>query len=72
MRDGRLLFVELKSERGRVSAGQMAWLHQLRLVEAACVENDCRVLVVEDWPVQVHVWRPADWRDGTIEKALQR
>ena len=47
----RLLFVELKSDRGRVSPEQQAWLDALS--PYSCV------------------WRPADLRNGTIERALR-
>jgi hypothetical protein len=45
VRDGRLVFAELKTATGRVSAAQHEWLGALRAV-AGC---------------ETHVWRPADW-----------
>lgn len=51
---GRVLFVELKAAKGRVSDAQTAWL--LALEPAA----------------ETHVWRPADWLDGTVERTLRR
>jgi hypothetical protein len=44
-RNGRLVFAELKSERGRTSEAQRPWLEHLELVP--CIE--------------VYVWRPSDW-----------
>ena len=44
VRSGRLIFAELKSERGKLSDEQEAWLEELRGVPA----------------VEVFVWRPAD------------
>jgi hypothetical protein len=42
---GRCLFAELKSERGRLSLEQKAWLSDLTLCSG----------------VECHVWRPSDW-----------
>lgn len=44
VRDGRLIFAELKSERGRVEPEQRAWLGDLMLVPGA----------------EVRIWRPSD------------
>ena len=52
---GRLLFVELKSENGRLSQEQARWLAALGLTERA----------------EVKVWRPSDWLGGTIEAVLR-
>ena len=52
----RLLVVELKSDRGRLSADQERWLTALR----------------GHGHVEVAVWRPSDLRDGTIAAALGR
>jgi hypothetical protein len=45
VRPPRLIFAELKSEKGRLSPAQEAWLELLRQVPG----------------VEVHVWRPSDW-----------
>jgi hypothetical protein len=45
VRPPRLLFVELKSDRGQISGAQHQWLDAL----AGCPG------------VEVHVWRPSDW-----------
>jgi len=60
VRDGRLLFVELKAEQGVISDGQLAWLHELR-----------QVVLQSLGAVRVFVWRPQDWDDGTIEEILK-
>jgi hypothetical protein len=52
VRDGRLLFCELKSERGRVSADQQQWLDALQL--AGC---DVVVWRPDDWPAIVEALR---------------
>ena len=56
LRDGRLVFAELKSEGGGVTGPQAGWL--ARLSDAL-------------GPANVFVWRPADWLDGTIERELR-
>jgi hypothetical protein len=53
-RDGRMLFVELKSEYGRVSEDQSAVLDYLRRIER-----------LHGW-LGVGVWRPSDW-DRIVE-----
>lgn len=47
VRRGRMVFAELKSRKGRVSAEQQAWLDDLR----ACPN------------AEVFLWRPEDLRD---------
>lgn len=59
VRDGVLIFAELKTEKGRVSPAQTEWLAALELVGHDSVGV-----------VQVHVWRPRDW--PTIESTLSR
>lgn len=45
VRSRRLVFSELKAEKGRVSPNQAAWLAQLAEVPG----------------VEVYLWRPSDW-----------
>jgi hypothetical protein len=52
-RNGYVLFVELKADKGRLSMDQLAWLSALT-------------------PERMLVWRPKDWRDGTIELELRQ
>lgn len=56
-RHRRLLFVELKAEKGRLSEEQSRWLEDLLL----CAGDK----------VGVHVWRPSDWISGDIEAVLR-
>ena len=49
-----VLFVELKSAKGRLSDAQKGWI--------AALEPH----------VDVMVWRPAEWQDGTIESYLSQ
>jgi hypothetical protein len=48
-RPPRLLLVELKSERGKVTPSQQQWLEMLRSCD----------------PVEVFLWRPSDWQQIT-------
>lgn len=54
-RPARLLFVELKAARGRLSLDQKLWLEVLIQVEG----------------VDVRLWTPNDLYDGRIEAALR-
>lgn len=58
-RKGTVLFVELKSEKGRLSEGQKEWGQHLTPNQ----RNACH---------SYHVWRPLDWIDGTVETVLRR
>lgn len=51
---GRVIFAELKTERGTVEPAQRDWLALLTLTQR----------------VEVHCWRPTDWLNGTIERIL--
>lgn len=55
VRDGRLLFVEFKTEGGRASSAQHRWLEALG-----------RVVAGREGPVEVHLWRPRHW-DRIVE-----
>jgi len=57
VRSGRMILAELKSEKGRATKAQLAWLEELRLV----AEHSAAV--------QVFLWRPSDWPE--IERQLQ-
>jgi len=62
----RLLFAELKTQRGRLTPDQAHWRDALTQVE---LEIDFQV--GKRGPLSVHVWRPEQWNDGTVEKALR-
>lgn len=55
VRKNRVLFVELKSEKGKPTAAQIEWLHALMLTRRA----------------ETYLWRPSQWLDGTIEGMLR-
>ena len=52
----RLLFVELKSENGKLTPGQEEWI---RLLRSSHVKSF------------VYVWRPSQWFSGEIERILR-
>jgi len=56
VRPPRVLFVELKAQNGEPSEAQLHWLEQL----AQCTTPEA------------HVWRPREWLEGTVERALAR
>ena len=58
VRDGRLIFAELKTEKGRLTGDQAHWLHELGKVIEPYQRHVAR-----------YVWRPADWRE--IEEVLR-
>lgn len=60
VRDGRLVFAELKAEKGRVSPVQQKWLNEL--VQAT--------LTAKTATPAVYVWRPSDW--DSIVQTLRR
>ena len=57
VRDGQLLFIEVKSEKGKLSKAQAEWILALVKVAYSSPRVEC------------HVWRPSDW--PTIEKVLE-
>lgn len=54
LRPPRLLFVELKVARGKLSPGQVQWGAGLQACDG----------------VEYFVWRPADWLEGRIDALL--
>lgn len=64
VRGTRIIFAELKSERGRVSSEQQTWLDALGTVAADLVGP----ALPPTAPVLVRVWRPTDWPE--IEAVL--
>jgi hypothetical protein len=62
-RKGRLLFAELKSEKGRLSVAQKDWLADLEEVESYWWDRE-RVP-----PIMVRTYRPSDW--SQIERDLR-
>ena len=59
VRGVRLLFVELKSEKGQLTSEQHEWMDALWEVWA------------KNPTLETYVWRPADWHKGRIEERLR-
>ena len=73
VRDGRLIFAELKATAGRISADQFAWMQALQEAEEYANPSHPGVDVYDDGkpkiPVRYCLWRPADWAE--IEEILR-
>lgn len=68
VREERLIFAELKGERGRLRPAQTEWLNALALVAGRAERlNAGRAEPL----VEVFIWRPSHWQDGTIERTLR-
>lgn len=59
IRGPRLLVVEAKTEKGKLTQAQLRWLAAFRCVQEAA-----------GGAVEVYVWRPSDWSSGEIERRL--
>ena len=72
VRPPRLIFAELKSQRGRVRPDQQAWIVALEAVAGIRFDVSPDKLGFEAGPMlpEVYVWRPAAWLDGTIMRLL--
>ena len=70
VRDGRLVFAELKTEKGELTPAQEEWGNQLSAVRQRI--GDTYQLAVMDFvlPVRYLLWRPSDWPE--IEQVLER
>lgn len=58
-RQQRLIFAELKTERGRQTNEQKLWEGHLRVIRSAVA-------------LEFYLWRPTDWLSGAIARILQR
>ena len=80
LRPPELLFVELKTDRGKTTPAQDAWLADLELVGAAITAHvaeqdphrrrNLRAGHAGDPAVEAHLWRPRDFAD--VERRLAR
>lgn len=68
IRGHRLLFAELKTERGRLSEPQQRWLDDLQaLAEVVLIFQSAP----GSSPIEVYTWRPSDLLSGAIEAVLR-
>jgi hypothetical protein len=69
----RLIFAELKTETGRPSPAQLTWAQALSSVAEQVDEGDFPAIRGSAYrpSIEVYLWRPADWRDGTVERVLR-
>lgn len=73
VKGGRLVFAELKTERGKTTAEQDGWLEDLGVVEARATtyaDAVARHSTRPDNLVAVYLWRPSDLLEGRILTAL--
>jgi hypothetical protein len=56
VKDGRIIFAELKTAKGTVSTYQQEWIDALGQIEGT---------------LQVVVWRPEHWLSGEVESVLK-
>lgn len=68
---GRLVFAELKAQRGRHTPEQGAWLGTLDMIVDGIDGIVGTGIGPDENPFEVHTWRPRDLLDGTIERALR-
>jgi hypothetical protein len=67
VRRGRLIFAELKQQGKRPTHDQDRWLAELRQVAEEFIAPQNRKCHP---PLEVYVWRPMDWLDGSIQRVL--
>jgi hypothetical protein len=68
VRRDRLIFAELKTEKGKVKPAQAQWLDALRAATVNLIDPAAQALGVKAG-VGVYVWRPGDWPE--IERVLR-
>lgn len=62
IRDGKVWFIELKTERGTVTDAQRRWGSHITVSGK---------LAPSRWRPSYRVYRPSDWLSGTIERVLR-
>lgn len=66
VRPPRLIFAELKGERGKVSLEQQEWLDALTDVAASCPVDELPADGENEMSIDVYLWRPSDY-DKVVE-----
>ena len=69
----RLIFAELKGSHGRTEPEQRDWLFELEDVAGVRIDVATNRLGFTTGPrlPEVYLWRPLDWLNGTIDRALR-
>ena len=70
VRPPRLVFIELKTERGQMSEDQLEWMGNLSMVNRAGEEWTETEGAVVTGGIEVYLWKPMDLLDGSIALAL--
>lgn len=65
VRNGYLIFAELKSEKGVLRAAQHVWADELNKVEALN-----KMQSASGGNVAIYLWRPSNYLSGEIQKVL--
>jgi hypothetical protein len=68
VKDGQLIFAELKSRTGKIQKPQQPWIDALKQV--AFDTTIFQMGRITQQPIRMEIWRPADWPE--IEKLLAR
>ena len=63
VREGQVLFVELKAEKGKLTPAQEDWAYQIDGAYHGSAD-------AYPWRPWYYVWRPADWFGGKIDAVL--
>lgn len=72
-RAGRVIAAELKSATGKVAPAQKRWIDALRqpVRGGGAPMFDEGTHTRRDAGIEVYVWEPSRWLDGTIERVLR-
>ena len=83
VRGGRIIFAELKAEKGKLTGTQGDWCNEIGLVQEAIAGFSGLAMIQgpDGWNQQVldivsrfvayYCWRPSDWYAGRVEEALR-
>jgi hypothetical protein len=71
LRHGILLFVELKSTRGKLTKGKYKADRRGRMIYHPGQEDWLDALAMVGERVRSYCWRPEHWHNGTIERELR-